>query len=177
MSEETVTHPSQSPVVAVVVTKLPEVPSKPLLKDSTRLLALAAFLFSVTTGLYATYQTWISNREARVDAINKLIDQYYAGQETLATLNPQTQNPYINLLQSQLRSMAARTIPHALQVQGDINDGTWLALAQINDNEGHFATAEIAWLAAKNKAQDVPAYTFAMRGLASNLFRLRQQNG
>lgn len=56
-------------------------------------------------------------------------------------------------------------------MQGDLEDGTWLSLAQINDNESHYATAEIAWLAAKNKAQDVPAFTFAMRGLASNLFQ------
>jgi hypothetical protein len=157
--------------VSVVVTKMPEAPTKPLLHDSTRLLSLAAFVFSVATGVFATYQTWKSSRESTIENVSKLIDQYYTGQEKLATLDVSTQLAYVNLLRSKLRGTASRTVVEATSVRDSIDDGTWLALAQINDNENNLDAAEMSWSTAANNTQDIAVYLFAMRGLASTQLR------
>jgi len=169
MTDESHTKKSDTTELEVAITKFPKPPSTPLMKDVSRLLALAAFIFSVSTGLYAAYQSWINYRDSTVESLSKIIDQYYAGQEKYATPNSGTQSGYINLLQSQLRSIAERTVPLALRVENDVGDGTWLALGQINDNEGLFASGQIAWAAAKNHTNESRLYTFAMRGLAGNL--------
>ena len=156
--------------ISVAVTSMPD-SSKSLFKDPTRLMSLAAFLFSVITGVFATYQTWRSSRESTIDSVGKLIEQYYAGQEKLAKLDTTTQIGYANLLRSQLRGAASRTVPQALRVQDDIDDGTWLALAQINDAENNFDIAEMAWRAAAKNTRQPYVYTFAMRGLFANLLR------
>lgn len=171
MSEIDDATPIQPAGLNVIVSKMPDKPAKPLLRDPNRLLSLAAFVFSVSTGVFATYNTWRSSREATVDNVSKLTSQYYDGQSKLAQLN-QSQQGYINLLRTTLRSTALRAIAQASLVKTDIDEGTWLALAQINDNENNLAASQIAWTAATEVTHDISIYLFGMRGLASN--RLRQ---
>jgi hypothetical protein len=153
--------------ISVVVTSLPERPPKALFKDSTRLLSVAAFIFSLATGLYAAYQTWRTDRLTTLETVSKLIDQYYLGQEKLATLNPATQLAYINLLRSELKAVASRAAQNAAHIQRDIDEGTWLALAQINQNESNWKTSTAAWNAAVQSTNEDYVYAFALRGLAT----------
>lgn len=161
--------------VQVVVTSMPERPEKSIFKDSARLLALAAFLFSASTGSYAAYQTWLNGRIASVDRVSKLMDDYYAKQVTLAGLKPSTQIGLINLLQSQSRGIAAKTVPLAITVQEQLDDGTWQALAQINDAERNLKAAEQAWSASIHNTRDIRTYLFGTRGLALNQIRQGKQ--
>jgi hypothetical protein len=158
--------------INVIVSQLPERPPRPLFRDSSRLLALAAFLFSVVSGVYATYQTRNNSIQSAVESVSKLVDQYYDGQLKFAQLNS-TQMGVSNLLRSSLRSTALRAITLANPVSKHIDEGTWLALALINDNENNFAAAKTAWKAAADNTFDATMYQFAMRGLAANLRRQR----
>jgi hypothetical protein len=146
------------------------------LKDSNRLLALAAFVFSVTTGVYATYQTWKSSTQTTVDTVSKLADQYYDGQGKLSQLNS-TQAGYSNFLRTTLRSTALRASALATAANSYIDEGTWLALAQMNDNENNLRASQAAWNEAANKTQDITTYLFATRGLGANLLRQGDGNG
>jgi hypothetical protein len=159
--------PKIEPIPVSVIT-LPEKLPKSLFQDSNRLLALAAFVFSVVTGTFALVHTWTDSREATVDSVGKLIDQYYAGAEKAATLNLQTQSDYRNLLMSKQRSTASRAAALATRVENLLDDGIWLALAQINDNERNFSAAEFAWSSAADHTKDISVYLFGMRGLATN---------
>ena len=153
--------------VSVIVTSLPEQPAKPLFKDTARLTSVAAFIFSVVTGLYATYFSWINYRQSTLETASKLIDQYYQGQEKLATLNPLTQAAYINLLRSELKAVASRAAQSAAQVQGEVDAGTWLGLAQINQYESNWKASTTAWNAAIQTTDEDYVYAFALRGLAT----------
>lgn len=153
---------------SVAISEMPTAPSKPILRDSARLLSLAAFLFSIITGVFAIYQSWRNDQLATVERVSKLMDDYYAKQETLAKLNTATQMGFANLLQSQLRGIAAKTVPQALRVRGELDDGTWQALAQINDAERNFRAAEQAWLTSIEQTRDMAIYLFGLRGLALN---------
>jgi hypothetical protein len=171
MTEAKSTTPDQPAGLNVVVRSMPEKPAKPLFRDPNRLLSLAAFVFSIATGVFATYNTWRSSRETAIENVSKLTDQYYEGQSKLAQLNP-SQQGYINLLRTTLRSTALRAINEASLVKTGLDEGTWLALAQINDNENNFAASQIAWKSATEATNDISVYLFGMRGLAAN--RLRQ---
>jgi hypothetical protein len=117
--------------ISVAVTKMPETPSKPLLNDSTRLLSLAAFLLSLVTGGYATYSVWKTHQESTIGDVNKLIDQYFKGQEKLKTINTATDLPFYNLLRTELRSEAEQAVKKALSEEkkayGDVSGLTLLA--------------------------------------------------
>ena len=139
-----VTSADQPPPVSVVITGMPEQPSKPLFKDSARLLSISAFLFSLITGIFAMYQTHQNWQDTTTDSVNKLIDQYYIGQEKLSKLDPINDVAQANFLKALLRGVGTRAVSQAIQVQAKIDDGTWLALAQINDNENNLTTAEQA---------------------------------
>jgi hypothetical protein len=171
MAEIETSPPPQPTPLNVVVTKMPEQPAKRLLQDPNRLLSLAAFVFSVSTGIFATYQTWKNSTEAVVENVSKLTDQYYEGQAKLAQLNA-SQTGYINLLRTTLRSTALRAIARASLVKKQIDEGTWLALAQINDNENNIDASQIAWAAAAENTKELAIYIFGMRGLAAN--RIKQ---
>src|SRR5258708_5565067 len=106
MSDDIQAEIPQRIPIPVYITSLPEKLPKPLFRDSNRLLSLAAFIFSVVTGTFALVHTWTDTREARVDGVGKLIDQYYSGAEKLAALNLQTQADYRNLLSAKQRSIA-----------------------------------------------------------------------
>jgi hypothetical protein len=57
-------------------------------------------------------------------------------------------------------------------LQGDIDDGTRLAVAQINDSEDdNLKNAETTWLTAIQDTKDISVYMYAMRSLASNQLR------
>jgi hypothetical protein len=176
MDAERIQEPSQPPPLSVVVTQLPAAPSKPLFRDATRLLSLAAFLFSVITGGFAVYQTWTTSRDTTIDNVNKIIEQYYAGQEKIAKLDPQAQLSYVNLVKSQNRSMAARAVALAKRVQNAIDDGTWLALAQINDAENFLAEAELSWSTAIKNTNEMFVYVYAYRGLAGTQLRMQKND-
>jgi hypothetical protein len=154
--------------VSVAVTSMPPTPDKPLFKDPSRLLAVAALALSFTTGSFGMYYTWNSGEESRVDTLGKLIDQYYTAQEKLLTLNEDDNLPLMNLLRSQLKANASRAYSIATGVQGRIEDGVRLAVAEINDSEFNFTTAEKAWLLAVEKTQDISVYLYGMRNLAKN---------
>jgi len=170
MAETESVTPDQPAGLNVVVLKMPEKPAKRLFRDPNRLLSLAAFVFSVATGVFATYNTWRGSRDAAIESVSKLTDQYYEGQSKLAQLNP-SQQAYINLLRTTLRSTALRAINQASVVKTSIDEGTWLALAQINDNENNLAASETAWNAATEATNDIAVYLFGMRGLAANKLR------
>jgi hypothetical protein len=148
---------------------------EPLLKDTNRLLSLAAFVFSVATGLFAVYQTMYTRMEATVDTVNKLIDQYYDEQEKLTKMNEEDQIALMNLLRSRAQSTALRMFSLATSVKASIDDRTWQAVAQINDGEGNIKAAERAWLIAIENTKDISVYLYANRNLASN--QLRQGRG
>lgn len=166
MSDEAET--SERTPIPVVVTGLPEKLPKPFLRDPTRMLSTAAFIFSVVTGTFALVHTWTDTRESYVDGVGKLIDQYYAGAEKMATLNLQTQADYRNLLGVKQRSLALRAVELATRVETRLDDGIWTALAQINDAERNYSAAELAWSSAVRRTKDVTLYSFATHGLATN---------
>ena len=157
--------------LAVIVEEMPEARPRPLLKDTSRLIAVAAFIFSVTTGLFAAYQTYKNDRRVTIETVSRLIDQYYADQQKLIKLNPATESGFIALLQSQLRSTASRAAVLAQQVRSDVDEGIWLSLAQINDAENNLTTAEMAWNTAIRNITEARLYSFAVRGLAANQIR------
>jgi hypothetical protein len=167
--EEKQAEKLQRDPIPVIVTSLPEKSPKPLFRDSSRLLSVAAFIFSLVTGTFALVHTWTDSRESYVDGVGKLIDQYYAGAEKMATLNLQTQSDYRNLLAVKQRSIALRAVELATRVEKLLDDGIWTALAQINDSEHNYSAAEIAWSSAVDRTKDIALYLFAIRGLATNL--------
>jgi hypothetical protein len=152
--------------LSVIVTQLPEPSSKPLF------VAVAAFIVSVVTATFTIYETQISSQETTLDTVGKLIDQYYVGQEKLENMDEDTQLARMNLLRSQVQSIAARTFSLAKRVEGIVDGGTWLAIAQINESEhDNLKIAETAWLTATENTKDIHLYLYAKRNLASNQFR------
>jgi tetratricopeptide (TPR) repeat protein len=163
---------TQQPNVSVVpvhVTKMP--PPQPLFRDTSRLVAVAAFILSLMSVLFTWHQTLNTKREATIDTINKLIDHYYEYQEKLTKMDATTQVTLMNLLRSRAQSMASSMTRLANRVQGDIDAQTWLAVAQINDSENNFSAAEAAWSTAIRETDDIYVYLYATRNLASNLLR------
>jgi hypothetical protein len=172
--EKTTTHPKVP--ITVVVSQMPEKAATPLFKDSTRLLSLAAFIFSVATGLFTTYQTLQASKKQTIEDVMKLIDQYYEGAEKLSHVNP-SQTDAMNLLQAELRGKALRAITEASSVKKELDDGTWLALAQINLFSYNFDASKIAWNAVLDNSSDLGQYMFASRGLASVQLQQDDNNG
>ena len=148
-----------------IVVSLAEAPAKPLFKDSARLMAVSAFIFSLVTGLYATYQTYQNDRDANVERVTKLIDDYFDKQETLSHLDRNTQLAYITLIQSQIRAIAERAVYYANKVQDDLSDGSWQSLAQVSNAEGNFSGAIEAWRQSTLRTRDARLYLFGLQSL------------
>lgn len=161
--------------IEVIVKQMPEPPGKPLFKDSTRLLSVAAFIFSVSTGLYAAVSSRNQHIDAEVDGVGKLISEYYSKAEKLRSVSRFGEEAtYFNLLRSQQRSDAARAVRKALAVRRSIDNGIWMSLAQMNMFEGNFPVAEDAWISALDNATDLGEQIFILRNLAKNEAFLRR---
>ena len=167
-SDVPVSEPQQTPTISVIITKMTHSPSTSLFRDPTRLLSLSAFIFSVITGLYAMYQTYQNQKEATMESVNKLLDQYYAVADKITKI--EVDDGRGNLLKSQSRAIAIRAVRQASHVKAMIDDGTWTALAHINDAQNNLAEAEQAWLAGIRNTTQSYFYLYALRGLAVTQF-------
>src|SRR5215468_9185560 len=123
------------PERSVVVSRMPEPPEKPLLKDSKRLLGIGAFVISLVslilstvTGSVEIYYLWYNSGETAVDTVFKSMDQYYDAQEKLLLLNEVDNVRQMNLLRNRARASAARSVYLAKSVQSSVPDGIWPAL-------------------------------------------------
>ena len=154
--------------VEVVVKEMPERPPKPLLKDFARLLSVAAFIFSLVTGVYATYSAWRAKTDAAVEDVGKLIALYYQSAEKIKTINAYSETAYFNLIRTQQRSQAAQAVTKALTVSNYVDVGIWMSLAQINNAELNCAASDKAWRAALSNTSDIMEYSFSLRGAAYN---------
>lgn len=155
----------------VAVTAMAEAPAKPLRKDSTRILSMAAFLFSVITGVFAMYIAYETQLDKNINSVGKLIDQYFKIHEKLDA------NSYsYNLMRTQLRSIASRAFNKALSVQDYMDDGIWMSIGQINEDEMLYTNAEDAWLQALKTTPDLHTYLFILRSLAENENKLHKIN-
>ena len=155
-------------IIEIVVKEMPERPPKPLLKDTPRLLSVAAFIFSLVTGVYATYSAWSAKTDAAVEDVGKLISLYYQSAEKLRTVNSFTETAYFNLLRTQQRSQAAQAVTKALTVANYVDVGIWMSLAQINNAELNCVASDKAWRAALSNTTDIMEYSFSLRGAAYN---------
>jgi hypothetical protein len=163
------------PELCVIVSRMPEPPDKPLLKDSKRLLGIGAFaislvsfILSLLTGSVGIYYLWYNNRETAVDTVFKSMDQYYDAQEKLLLLNEVDNLRQMNLLRNRARASAARSVYLAKSVQSSVPDGIWSALAEINDSELNLQAAESAWQTARDTTKDIEIFLYATRNLAAN---------
>lgn len=159
-------QPTLSRAIKIAISEMPPPPSKPFFRDSARVISVAAFIFSVASGLFAAYQSWQNDRTASIERVSKLLDDYYNKQEAISKLNSSTQSGFISLLQSESRSIASKLVTQALKVRAELDDGTWQALAQINDAEGNFKASEQAWSASIEHTEDGVVYLFGLRGVA-----------
>jgi len=164
---ETAENPAAS--IEVIVKQMPEAPSKPLFKDSTRLLSVAAFIFSVSTGMYAAISSRNQHIDSEVEGVGKLISEYYSKAEKIRTVRRYGEEAYyFNMLRSQQRSDAARAVRKALAVRRHIDNGIWMSLAQMNMFEGNWAAAEDAWISALANEPDIGERIFILRNVAKN---------
>jgi hypothetical protein len=168
-------HADAPPPESVDVSRMPEPPEKPLLKDSKRLLATAPFvismislMISLITGLFGMYYLWYNSTETAVDTVFKSMDQYYDAQEKLLLLNEVDNLPQVNLLRDRARASAARSVYLAKSVQKSVPDGIWSALAEINDNDLNLQAAESAWQTARTTTKNIEIFLYATRNLAAN---------
>jgi tetratricopeptide (TPR) repeat protein len=153
------------PAMPVAVTSMPDPPAKPFFSDPTRVISVAAFIFSVVSGLFAAYQTWSDNQQAAVDQVSKLIGEFYDEDEKLGRLNVATQGGEMNLLRSHLRSLALRAASQAQRVKSLIDDGTWQAIAQINAAENNPSAARQAWLSSVDRTQDPQLKVYGLKNV------------
>ena len=132
--------------------------------------SIIAIVLSTLTASGALYLSWMSGRQSTSENISKLIDQYSLGLEKLALLHEETDLNRINIVRSQLQTIASRTVAlEKVVLQSDIDDGTRLAIAQINDSQDDNArNAEAAWRAAIENTTKISVYLYAMRNLAAN---------
>jgi len=153
--------------ISVVITKMPEPPSKPLLKDSNRLLALAAFLLSLITGTYAAYSTWRTQRESTVETVGRLVEQYYKGTERLKAIDPNKDQAAFIFIQTEQKGTATRAYLEAKRVTSYIDVGLWSAVAQINVYAGNPDEAKKVFQHMLDVSNDVYNYVSSKVGIAT----------
>lgn len=139
-----------------------EAPKVRFWHDSSRILALSAFLFSVMTGGYATYQTWLTYRDAQISKISNLIDRYYKISEERSKLSPASAT--FGIMVTEEQSIASQLMRTANSIKELIDDSDWNAIAQIEGSEGLYKYSEDAYTVVIGRQNADYEYWFARRG-------------